>query len=136
MCCSNHVASTAKDWNAPSESKSARAFRDDIASFEGRALHAFHDGDANENEYCLEHSSLHEQFCSIVEVHVRDFLADRGWTVESFAAKLRVLLHDGDGHSWAREGAWEIVGLLVQTTDFKLFAEAMRTKARKTREAK
>ena len=114
-----------EDWNT-AESKSAVSFRDELEEFEAAACRDFLDDNNNDDDaYSLEQTMHHKKYCALVDRHCECYLRSEGYDPPTLAAKLR----DATG-IWQREGASEILEILLGTTDFRLFARDMATKAK------
>ncbi|KAJ1453635.1 hypothetical protein M885DRAFT_523885 [Pelagophyceae sp. CCMP2097] len=116
------------EWNV-AETKDAATFRDDLERFESRALSAFASG---EGEYGHDQHALHAEFRTLVEDRVERALEDRGFTPQRFLSAVRAAM-DRDSTKWQRSGAQEVVALLSEVCDFRLWASDMIAKAQRRR---
>ena len=74
-------------------------------------------GQSDGEEFTLEQTAVHEQFCALVDASIAEFLSGKGWTVPSFFELLRVADSDGD--------VAVFVTLLSSCSDFQAFADIM-----------
>lgn len=123
-----------EEWNSPS--KGGEELRDLIQQFEQRAALAFlptsprSEGKdhGNSDEFTLEQSRLHREFCALVERQVEQHLVGLGVTAGELAAAVG-RVGRREERSWAKEASREILALLCEVDDFELWARNMRQKA-------
>lgn len=123
-----------EEWNS-CESKEGTSLREEIEIFEARAIEAVVDGAAGwvlRPEYPLQLTALHDDFRTLVEGHVERVLRAQRETSASFVKKLEEIERRADW-TWARDGAKEVVTLLLEVDNFELWAENIRSKAARGR---
>ena len=121
----------ADEWNS-CESKHGANLREDIEDFEARAIDAIAADAWDGDEYPLRLTALHERFAALVEGHVEAVLGRRQHTVASFAKRLEDI-EGREGWTWARDGAKEVVSLLLEVDSFETWAKNLKAKAARRR---
>ena len=116
-------------WNS-CESKEGHSLRDEIATFADRAMAA--DDDAGDGEYPLIWTELHQAFKTLVEGHVQGVLERQRHTPQSFV-RLVETIEKREGWTWARDGAKEVVSLLLEVDSFETWAKNLKAKAARRR---
>ena len=121
------------NWNS-CESKHGANLREEIEDFEARAIDeiASHGDGWEADEYPLELTSLHERFAALVEGHVEAVLKRQDHTVASFVKRLEDI-ETREGWTWARDGAKEVISLLTEVDNFRVWASNIKRKAAKRR---
>ena len=77
-------------------------------------------------------TSLHERFAALVEGHVEVVLKRQDHTVASFVKRLEDI-ETRQGWTWARDGAKEVISLLTEVDNFRVWASNIKRKAAKRR---
>eukprot|EP00937_MAST-01D_sp_MAST-1D-sp2_P003806 g3806.t1 len=111
-----------------------------MQAFEERAWPKF---DPEVEEYTFEQQELHKEFCALFEKLTEGFIREQGYSIEQFyaevrdAAEARPKKAAGAGPAprpWGEvdegDDAEEVVDVVFQVADFRLWAEEMRGIAR------
>lgn len=86
-----------------------------------------HEGKFEEGkeEHSLEHTDIHRRYASLVESMVENVLAKQGVSVEAFYDICKAAQGEGD------PAAMIFVELFVATTEFRLFADTIRSRQKR-----
>jgi len=140
-----------QEWNTPS-SKTGESLRAELQELERRALPSFDsaretgegkggegkDGGDNgaassSEEFTFEQEQWHRRFAILVEARMEEFLQEEGSSARQLIESLKRAETRQAGASWKTDAAREIVTLLREVDDFKLWATSMRRKRLPTR---
>ena len=115
-----------------------------MQQFEEKAWRKF---DPDVEEYTFEQQELHKEFCELFERLTEGFITSEGYSVEQFYAEVRdpaaarpARKKDADPapRPWGEvdegEDAEEVVDVVYQVVDFRLWADEMRSIARNNRQ--
>ena len=115
-----------------------------MQKFEEKAWRKF---DPEVEEYTFEQQELHKEFCELFERLTEGFITSEGYSVEQFYAEVRdaaaarpARKKDADPapRPWGEvdegEDAEEVVDVVYQVVDFRLWADEMRSIARNNRQ--
>lgn len=112
-----------------------------INNFEERAALSF---DPEVEEFTFAQEALHKEFCSLFEEITEGFIKEHGYSLKDFYDESRRLMQakeQEEGNTVERdpwkdppdpkEEADEIIEVIYQVADFRMWAEAMREKAKR-----
>ena len=115
-----------------------------MQKFEEKAWRKF---DPDVEEYTFEQQELHKEFCELFERLTEGFIISEGYSVEQFYAEVRDAASARPARKkdanpaprpWGEvdegEDAEEVVDVVYQVVDFRLWADEMRSIARNNRQ--
>ena len=117
-------------WNVPTNHSGAE-FRERMKEFEEENYSAFTDVD---EEYTLQHTSIHNRFQSLIEDEIVSILQDEfDISNRDFYRLLRTLQDNTRESELLFNGSAELLGLLNNILDFESFCKDMKAKAKKSK---
>lgn len=89
--------------------------------------------DSEDDEYTLEQSQLHREFCTLFESFCEAFINEKGLTIEEFYEIAREHISP-DAKSESKEHANEVVDTIKEVADFRAWAARVRGEARRRKD--
>jgi hypothetical protein len=100
----------------------------ELDAFEQRALGEIDSGEWDADEFPLRLTKMHCDFVNLVEAHLESVLSKQGLSCSSFIEKLEDI-ESREGWTWARDGAKEVIALLLEVDNFSMWGASMKKKA-------